>query len=96
MNTVIAFVVIFGVLKGTVNYPEHLWFKGTKLESYRGRLFNKRDCELLLDLVAAKGLDVQCLQTVRGSFARYEETIELLRNQQAVKVYFYPQTDFAE
>jgi len=89
-------VVIFGVLRGEVRYPADLWFKGTKLESYRYRPFGKRDRELLLDLVANKGLDVQCLQSVRGSFTRYGEAVELLKAQKAIKVIFYPETGFGE
>src|SRR5262249_44496563 len=73
---------------------EHLWFKGTRLESYRYRAFGVRDRELLLDLVAGKGLDTACLQTHRGSFKRYEEAVELLKSQRAIKVCFYPGQDF--
>ncbi|MBB6734508.1 zinc-dependent alcohol dehydrogenase [Cohnella zeiphila] len=87
-------VVIFGVLRGEVKYGAQLWFKGTRLESYRYQPLGKKERKLLLDLVVHKGLDTQVLQSVHGSFARYREAVDLLRNQQAIKVYFYPQTDF--
>ena len=86
-------VVIFGVLKGTVNYPETLWLKGFILESYRLRPFSEADRALLLDLVANKGLNTQCLQTHHVPLRRYDETVRLLRRQEAIKVYSYPQTD---
>lgn len=88
-------VVIFGVLKGTLQYEEHLWFKGLKLESYRYRRFNERDRELLIDAVANKGLNTECLQTHHVSFTRYTEAVKLLTSQEAIKVYFYPGQDFA-
>lgn len=87
-------VVIFGVLRGEVRYPDHLWFKGTKLESYKYRAVGPRDHELLIDLVANKGLDMECLQTHHVPFTRYHEAVELLNKQEAIKVCFYPETDF--
>ncbi|MCD9022021.1 zinc-dependent alcohol dehydrogenase [Cohnella silvisoli] len=87
-------LVIFGVLKGEVRYGEHLWFRGTKLESYRYRKFGEQDQALLLDLVVNKGLNTECLQTHHVPFYRYGETVELLRKQEAIKVYSYPATDF--
>ncbi|MFD0714491.1 zinc-binding dehydrogenase [Paenibacillus sp. GCM10027626] len=87
-------VVIFGVLKGTLQYEEHLWAKGMKLESYQYRRFNERDRELLLDAVVNKGLDTVCIQTHHVPFTRYHEAVELLQAQEAVKVYFYPGQDF--
>jgi len=86
-------LVIFGVLKGTVQYSDKLWFKGTRLESYRYRRFGTEDQELLLDLVVNKGLNTECLQTHHVPLSRYEETISLLQSQQAIKVYSFPQTD---
>ena len=88
-------VVIFGVLKGEVRYGGHLWFKGIKLESYNYRSFGASDQALLLDLVANKGLNTVCLQTHHVPLYRYHETIELLKKQEAIKVYAYPPTDFA-
>ncbi|MHA6480786.1 zinc-dependent alcohol dehydrogenase [Paenibacillus sp. strain BS8-2] len=89
-------LVIFGVLKGDVRYNEKLWFKGTKLESYRYRSFTEQDQALLLDLVVNKGLNTNCLQTHHVPFYRYNEAIDLLRSQQAIKVFAYPPTDFTE
>jgi len=88
-------VVIFGVLKGTLQYEEHLWFKGLKLESYRYRRFDERDRELLIDAVANKGLNTECLQTHHVPFTRYDEAVKLLTSQEAIKVHFYPGRDFA-
>jgi len=87
-------LVVFGVLKGEVRYGGHLWFKGIKLESYRYRRFGEEDQALLLDLVANKGLNTECLQTHHVPFYRYQETVDLLRKQEAIKVYAYPPTDF--
>ncbi len=87
-------LVIFGVLKGEVRYGGHLWFKGITLESYKYRSFEAADQALLLDLVANKGLNTECLQTHHVPFYRYQETIELLKRQEAIKVYAYPPTDF--
>ncbi|MFC5403381.1 zinc-dependent alcohol dehydrogenase [Cohnella soli] len=87
-------IVIFGVLKGTVQYEEGLWFTGLKLESYRYREFGPRDRELLLDAVANKGLNTTCIQTHQIPFTRYAEAVEKLRTQEAIKVYFYPGRDF--
>ncbi|MBB6670025.1 zinc-dependent alcohol dehydrogenase [Cohnella nanjingensis] len=87
-------LVIFGVLKGEVKYGDHLWFKGTRLESYRYRKFGEQDQALLLDLVVNKGLNTECLQTHHVPFYRYRETIALLRSQEAIKVFAYPATDF--
>ncbi|MFC4601189.1 zinc-dependent alcohol dehydrogenase [Cohnella hongkongensis] len=87
-------LVVFGVLKGEVRYGGHLWFKGITLESYKYRSFEAADQALLLDLVANKGLNTECLQTHHVPFYRYQETIELLKRQVAIKVYAYPPTDF--
>jgi len=87
-------LVIFGVLKGEVSYGGHLWFKGLKLESYKYRKFSAQDQLLLLDMVANKGLNTECLQTHHVPFTRYRETVDLLKAQEAIKVYAYPQTDF--
>lgn len=87
-------VVVFGVLKGTVQYEDHLWFKGMKLESYQYRRFNDRDRELLIDAVASKGLNMECIQTHHVPFTQYQEAVELLKSQTAIKVHFYPGTDF--
>jgi threonine dehydrogenase-like Zn-dependent dehydrogenase len=86
-------LVIFGVLKGEIQYSDKLWFKGTRLESYRYRSFGAEDQALLLDLVVNKGLNTECLQTHHVPLTRYEETISLLQSQQAIKVYAYPQTE---
>ncbi|WP_143810289.1 medium chain dehydrogenase/reductase family protein [Paenibacillus sp. MY03] len=88
-------VVIFGVLKGEIRYGDHLWLKGMKLESYRYRKFGESDQELLLDLVIHKGLNTECLQTHHIPLYRYQETVELLQKQEAIKVYAYPPVDFA-
>ncbi len=87
-------IVIFGVLKGTLQYEEQLWFKGLKLESYQYRPFNARDRELLIDAVANKGLNTTCIQTHHLPFTKYDEAVKLLKSQEAIKVYFYPGTDF--
>ncbi|MGO4697139.1 zinc-binding dehydrogenase [Paenibacillus sp. 2TAB26] len=87
-------IVIFGVLRGEVKYPEHLWYKGMKLESYKYRNVGPRDHELLIDLVGNKKLNMECLQTHHYTFDRYQEAVDLLNKQEAIKVYFYPQTDF--
>ncbi|WP_274362873.1 zinc-dependent alcohol dehydrogenase [Paenibacillus thermotolerans] len=94
LESVDSHLVIFGVLKGEVRYGDHLWFKGTKLESYRYRRFEEQDRALLLDLVMNKGLNTECLQTHHIPFYRYNETIEVLKKQEAIKVYAYPKTDF--
>ncbi|WP_256758863.1 alcohol dehydrogenase catalytic domain-containing protein [Cohnella sp. WQ 127256] len=89
-------LVIFGVLKGEVRYGGHLWFKGIKLESYQYRKFGEADQALLLDLVVNKGLNTECLQTHHVPLYRYQETIDLLVKQEAIKVYSYPTTDFVK
>ncbi|QGQ94228.1 hypothetical protein EHS13_04560 [Paenibacillus psychroresistens] len=87
-------VVIFGVLRGELRYSDQLWFSGFKLESYRYRPTTPRDHALLIDLVANKRLNMECIQTYHGSFVKYDEAVQLLREQKAIKVYFYPETDF--
>lgn len=87
-------LVIFGVLKGEIRYGDHLWLKGIKLESYKYRNFGESDQALLLDLVINKGLNTECLQTHHMPLYRYQETVELLKKQEAIKVYAYPPTDF--
>ncbi|MCQ6561047.1 zinc-dependent alcohol dehydrogenase [Paenibacillus mendelii] len=87
-------LIVFGVLKGEVRYGEHLWFLGTRLESYRYRKFGPEDQALLLDLVANRGLNTECLQTHHVPLRNYGETVALLRRQEAIKVYAFPPTDF--
>ncbi len=87
-------VVIFGVLHGDITYPEALWARGTKLESYKYRPVGLRDHQLLIDLVVNKGLNTECLQTHHASFADYGQAIELLNRQEAIKAFFFPQADF--
>ncbi|GGD93159.1 zinc-dependent alcohol dehydrogenase [Paenibacillus nasutitermitis] len=86
-------LVIFGVLKGEVRYPGELWFKGFKLESYKYRSFGAEDQALMIDLVANKGLNTECLQTHHMPLSRYNETVDLLTSQQAIKVFSYPGED---
>ncbi|MBP1995968.1 zinc-dependent alcohol dehydrogenase [Paenibacillus eucommiae] len=88
-------IVIFGVLKGTLQYDEHLWFQGMKLESYKYRRFNERDRELLIDAVANQGLNTECIQTHHVPFTNYQEAVDLLKSQTAIKVHFYPGKDFS-
>lgn len=87
-------IVIFGVLKGTLQYEEHLWFKGLKLESYRYRPFGDRDRQLLLDAVANQGLNTTCIQTHHYPFTQYAEAVDRLKSQEAIKVHFFPGRDF--
>jgi len=87
-------VVIFGVLRGNVQFGEELWLRGTKLEAYQYRPFGQRDRELLLDAVANQGLNTECLLTHHVPFSRYEEAVALLQSQEAIKVYTYPGKDF--
>lgn len=89
-------VVIFGVLKGTLQYEEHLWGRGMKLESYQYRRFTDRDRELLLDAVGNQGLNTTCIQTHHVPFTRYEEAVQLLQSQEAIKVYFHPGKDLGQ
>lgn len=88
--------VIFGVLKGELQYGDRLWSQGFKLESYRYRIPGERERALLLDLVANQKLNVEILQTHRGSFTDYAQAVEWLKNQEALKVIFYPGEDFGE
>ncbi|UKS27953.1 alcohol dehydrogenase catalytic domain-containing protein [Paenibacillus sp. HWE-109] len=83
-------VVIFGVLRGTVQFEERLWLKGMRLEAYQYRPFTARDRELLIDAVAHKGLNTACIQTHCLPLSQYDQAIHLLNNQEAIKVYFYP------
>jgi len=87
-------VVIFGVLRGDITYPEALWAKGTKLESYKYRPVGPRDHQLLIDLVVNKGLNTECLQTHHLAFKEYDQAVELLNRQDAIKAFFCPETDF--
>ncbi|MDI4649231.1 zinc-dependent alcohol dehydrogenase [Cohnella hashimotonis] len=96
LDNVRSHVVIFGVLKGSVQFDERLWLRGTKLEAYRYRSFGERDRELLLDAVGNKGLNCSCLLTHHIPFTRYEDAVKLLQTQQAVKVYFHPGSDLGQ
>lgn len=89
-------VVIFGVLKGEVRFGEQLWGRGIRLESYGGRAVTEKDRELIIDALANKGLNMECIQTHHYSFSRYDEAVERLKSQEAIKVHFYPGRDFAE
>ncbi|WP_308638382.1 alcohol dehydrogenase catalytic domain-containing protein [Paenibacillus silvisoli] len=84
-------VVIFGVLRGSVTYPESYWFKGTRLESYRYHPVMKRDRLLLLDALGRPAFNTECLQTEQLSFRDYARGVELLKAQQAIKICFNPQ-----
>jgi threonine dehydrogenase-like Zn-dependent dehydrogenase len=87
-------VVIFGVQKGEVRFGEHSWGTGLKLEAYRGRPVSEREKQLLLDAVANRGLNMECIQTHTVSFHEYDKAVELLKSQTAIKVHFYPGRDF--
>lgn len=87
-------VVIFGVQKGEVAFGDSKWGTGIKLETYNGRSVTARDCELLLDAVTNKGLNMECIQTHHVRFTEYEKAVQLLRGQEAIKVHFYPGRDF--
>lgn len=89
-------VVVFGVLKGEVQFGGHLWGRGVRLETYGGRRFTARDMELLLDAVVDKGLNTEVIQTHNIPFTKYHEAVELLKAQDAIKVHFYPQKDFIQ
>lgn len=87
-------VVIFGVQRGDVTLRSHTWGSGLRLESFRSRPPTERDKALLLDIVANKGLNTECLQTHHVSFLAYERGVALLKSKEAIKVYFYPGQDF--
>lgn len=87
-------VVIFGVLRGEVRYPDRLWHKSFKLESYKYRVPGERERALLLDLLTNKSLNAEILQSRRGSFANYGQAVDWLKRQEAIKVYFLPAEDF--
>lgn len=89
-------VVVFGVMHGEVVYREQWWGKGKRLETYNYRPFTQRDCQLIVDLVANKGLNTECLYTHRIPFTRYHEVVETLTGQDALKVLFYPGRDFGQ
>ncbi|GBF75172.1 oxidoreductase zinc-binding dehydrogenase family [Paenibacillus sp. 598K] len=86
-------VVVFGVLRDQVQFGPEQWLRGTKLEAYRYRPFERRDRKLLLDALAHKGLNTACLLTHHVPFSRYGEAVALLKSQEAIKVYTYPGRD---
>ncbi|MBP3962432.1 zinc-dependent alcohol dehydrogenase [Paenibacillus lignilyticus] len=87
-------VIIFGVLKGNITYPESYWYKGTRLESYRYHPVTKRDRHLLLDALSNPAFNTECLQTEELSFKEYKRGVELLKAQKAIKICFNVQEDF--
>lgn len=86
-------VVVFGVSHGDIVYRDKWWGSGRRFETFRGRAFTPRDCELIIDLVANKGLNTECLYTHQIPFTRYQDVISVLTGQEAIKVLFYPERD---
>ena len=95
LEHVVEHIVVFDALQDDVVYRKEWWGKGKRLETYNARPFNERDCNLMIDLVVNKGVDMKCLFTHRIPFARYSEVVDTLINQGGVKVLFYPGIDFA-
>lgn len=87
-------VVIFGVQRGDVAFKAKTWASGLRLETFKSRPPTERDKTLLIDMVADKRIDTECIQTHHGSFVDYDQGVDLLRRQEAIKVHFYPDRDF--
>lgn len=89
-------LVVFGVSHGDIVYRDKWWNTGLRFETYQYRPFNQRDCELMIDLVANKGLNMECLFTHQIPFANYSDVVSALAGQDAIKVLFYPERDFGQ
>lgn len=80
-------VAIFGVLRETLAYtPAH--FGGLWLIGYEGH--NKEAARRALALITRGELDLACLISDTLPFTRYEEGIERLRRQDALKICYQP------
>ncbi len=82
-------VALFGVLRDEVRYaPRHMWGPGVMLIGYGDH--NRAAAETALALVNAGSLRLAPLVTHTLPLHRYAEGVELLRQQEAIKVLFDP------
>ena len=80
-------VALFGVQRTDYIFaPRH--YSKLKLCGYQGH--SKAAAQYALDLLGQKKLDLQCLISHRLPLADYDKGVDLLADQQALKVCFYP------
>ena len=88
MHRTVDVVALFGVLRDNVDFGFTHWCRGLHLIGYGSH--NKGAAETALAHIVAGHLRLDPLITTTLPLARYAEGVELLRQQQAIKVCFTP------
>lgn len=89
-------VVIFGVPHGDIQFGLRHWGgEERKLQGVNINLATGEDNLIARDLLQSGQVDGNVVATHRGYFRRYDEAVEMLRSQQAIKVYFRPSEELA-
>lgn len=87
-------VVVFGVLHGEVKITDEHWLRGFKLECFDSTPLTEAELDLAMDAAANRGLDTKLIITHHGKLADYREAIRMLKQQEAIKVCFFPASEF--
>eukprot|EP00919_Chromeraceae_sp_WS-2016_P064461 GHVR01152537.1.p1 GENE.GHVR01152537.1~~GHVR01152537.1.p1 ORF type:complete len:190 (-),score=2.14 GHVR01152537.1:249-818(-) len=88
MHRTVDVVALFGVLRDNVDFGFTHWCRGLHLIGYGSH--NKGAAETALAHIVAGRLRLDPLITTTLPLTRYAEGVELLRQQQAIKVCFTP------
>jgi threonine 3-dehydrogenase len=83
-------VIIFGVMHGDIRFGMQHWSSERKVQGVNINNATEEDNQLAVQLMQSGQVDAAVAATHRGTFAKYNEAVEMLRKQEAIKVYFRP------
>jgi threonine dehydrogenase-like Zn-dependent dehydrogenase len=89
-------IVIFGVPHGDIHFGLRHWGgEERKLQGININLATEEDNRVARELLESGKVDGKVVATHRGYFRRYDEAVEMLRSQKAIKVYFRPSEELS-
>jgi threonine 3-dehydrogenase len=87
-------IVIFGVPHGELRFGLKHWDE-RKLQGVNINKATEEDNQLAVKLMQSGEVDTAVVATHRGTFAKYGEVVDMLRRQEAIKVYFRPSEELS-
>ncbi len=87
-------VVIFGVPHGNIRFGLQQWSERI-LQGVNINNATEEDNQIAVELMQSGQVDTSVVATHRGTFAKYDEAVDMLRRQEAIKVYFRPSEELA-
>jgi threonine 3-dehydrogenase len=83
-------LVIFGVPHGDIRFGMRHWSSERKVQGVNINKATEEDNQIAVRLMQSGQVDTAVVATHRGTFAKYDEAVDMLRRQEAIKVYFRP------